>query len=75
MILNIVGAMELLDVSTRLPGLVYTPGISSWVLTTKEIDQIFINPEDVPEVLNSQISPKMFPPKPDDADKFHLNRW
>lgn len=69
------GAVELLDVSKKLPGLAYTPGISSWVLTPKEIDKIFTNPEEVPEALNSQISPKMFPPKPDDADKFNLNHW
>ncbi|KAG8326374.1 hypothetical protein J6590_044362 [Homalodisca vitripennis] len=67
------GALELQDISSSLPGLKHSPGISSWVLTSKEID-VYTDFEQVPEAITTQIRPHMFPPKAEDAEKFHLNR-
>lgn len=68
------GALELEDVSASLPGLVFSPGVTSWVLASKECE-VYKTFAEVPESLHTQIRPFMFPPSPADVDKLHLNRW
>lgn len=36
--------------------------------------QYYKNWEEVPEQWQTQIRPYMFPPKPEDADKYHLEK-
>ncbi|XP_054276416.1 tRNA (cytosine(34)-C(5))-methyltransferase-like isoform X2 [Macrosteles quadrilineatus] len=67
------GAVELQDVSQSLPGLRHSPGVSHWVLASKETE-IYKTFEEVPESLHNMIRPAMFPPKAEDADKYHLDR-
>lgn len=68
------GALELQEIADNLPGLIYKPGVSSWILASKELE-IYKTFDEVPEALHNQTRPCMFPPKPEEADKFHLDRW
>lgn len=68
------GALELQEIADNLPGLIYKPGVSSWILASKELE-IYKTFDEVPEALHNQTRPRMFPPKPEEADKFHLDRW
>lgn len=68
------GALELQEIAENLPGLIYKPGVSSWILASKELE-IYKTFDEVPEALHNQTRPRMFPPKPEEADKFHLDRW
>lgn len=68
------GALELQEIASSLPGLIYKPGVSSWILASKELD-VYKTFDEVPEALHNQTRPRMFPPKPEEADKFHLDRW
>lgn len=49
-------------------------GISHWLPASKDL-QYYESWEDVPEQWQTQVRPKMFPPKPEDAAKFHFERW
>ncbi|XP_046386703.1 tRNA (cytosine(34)-C(5))-methyltransferase isoform X2 [Ischnura elegans] len=67
------GAVELVDVSSELPGLVYSKGLSSWIPMSR--DMIGYNTfEEVPEKWLTQIRPTMYPPSPENASKFNLDR-
>lgn len=48
-------------------------GLSHWRPASKNL-QYFESWEEVPDELHTQIRPQMFPPKPKDAEKFHLER-
>lgn len=52
----------------------YSLGISHWLPASKDL-QYYESWEDVPEQWQTQVHPKMFPPKPEDATKFHFERW
>ncbi|XP_066435306.1 RNA cytosine C(5)-methyltransferase NSUN2 [Eleutherodactylus coqui] len=54
------GSLELVDVSSELPGLKWMPGIIHWKVMTKE-GQWFDKWEDVPTSRHTQIRPTMFP--------------
>lgn len=54
--------------------MIYSLGISQWIPASKNLDY-YKSWEDVPEQWQTQIRPKMFPPKPEDAAKFHFERW
>ncbi|XP_076374959.1 tRNA (cytosine(34)-C(5))-methyltransferase Nsun2 [Megalopta genalis] len=56
-----------------VPGLVCDPGVSHWLPASKDL-QYYKSWEDVPEQWQTQVRPKMFPPKPEDAAKFHFER-
>lgn len=68
------GSLELEEVSEKLPGLKFSRGLSNWIVMNRELT-IFKAPEDVPESLKSNLRPSLFPPKVEEADKFHLERW
>lgn len=52
----------------------YFKGVSNWQPASKNL-QYYKTWEEVPEQWQTQIRPKMFPPKPEDVDKYHLERW
>ncbi|XP_012136901.1 tRNA (cytosine(34)-C(5))-methyltransferase Nsun2 [Megachile rotundata] len=66
-------SVQLVDCRDLVPGLVCNPGVSSWIPASKNL-QYYKSWEDVPEQWQTQIRPQMFPPKPEDASKFHLDR-
>lgn len=66
-------SVQLVDGRDLVPGLVCDPGISHWIPASKNLDY-YKSWEDVPEQWQTQIRPKMFPPKPEDAAKFHFER-
>ncbi|KAJ8676746.1 hypothetical protein QAD02_012533, partial [Eretmocerus hayati] len=66
-------SLRLVDCSNLVPGLTFTPGIKSWKPASKNVDH-FNSWQDVPEELQTRIRPKMFPPNPEEASKFHLER-
>ncbi|XP_071447980.1 tRNA (cytosine(34)-C(5))-methyltransferase [Hetaerina americana] len=73
LIVDTEGALELVDVSSSLPGLVYSKGLSKWIPMSR--DMIGYNTfEEVPEKWLTQIRPTMFPPSPENAAHFHLDR-
>ena len=56
------GSVRLVEVSEKLPGLQYSPGLTAWSLASKkgELYQTF---DEVPEdIARTQIRPHMFPP-------------
>lgn len=56
------GGLELVDVSEKLPGLKSSPGLTSWVMMTRELE-VYTKFEDVAERHQTQIRESMFPPK------------
>ncbi|KAK1126126.1 hypothetical protein K0M31_004767 [Melipona bicolor] len=66
-------SVRLVDCRDLVPGLVCDPGISHWLPASKDL-QYYKSWEDVPEQWQTQVRPKMFPPKPEDAAKFHFER-
>ncbi|XP_046442937.1 tRNA (cytosine(34)-C(5))-methyltransferase-like [Daphnia pulex] len=67
------GSLELEEVSDKLPGLKYVPGLSHWVVMSRVLTA-YATPEEVPEAMKHILRGSLFPPKPEDADKFHLER-
>lgn len=67
------GAVQLVDVSSQLPGLKYRQGLVHWLPTSRDM-QGYTSYNDVPEKWQTQIRPQMFPPAPEDAHKFNLER-
>ncbi|XP_030760200.1 tRNA (cytosine(34)-C(5))-methyltransferase [Sitophilus oryzae] len=67
------GALELLDVSSSLPGLVYSKGMEYWQVSSRNLE--FYNSfEEVDEKWRTTIRPQMFPPDQEVKEKFNLNR-
>ncbi|XP_059801112.1 RNA cytosine C(5)-methyltransferase NSUN2 [Hypanus sabinus] len=56
------GALELVDVSSELPGLKRMPGLTTWKVMTRE-GHWYAEWSDVPENKHTQIRPTMFPIK------------
>jgi len=67
------GCVELVDISTSLPGLKYAPGLTSWVLADKQAN-IYNSWEDVPQNQQTVVRPNMFPPSSQVVEKLNLNR-
>jgi len=75
-------AVSLVEVKEKVPGLVYSQGMTDWKLSGKHKkdmacseDMVFYSSyEEVPPSMRSQISPLMFPPLPEEAKQFHLER-
>ncbi|XP_026332701.1 tRNA (cytosine(34)-C(5))-methyltransferase [Hyposmocoma kahamanoa] len=66
-------SIELVDVTDMLPGLKFIKGMTYWRPASK--DMVFYEKyEDVPEKWQTVVRPQMFPPSPDDVDKYHLDR-
>ncbi|KAF5301115.1 hypothetical protein FQR65_LT08945 [Abscondita terminalis] len=67
------GAVELVDVSDVLPDLKHSSGLNHWLVGSKYLD--FYNSfEEVDKKWRTVIRPQMFPPKPEDHERFHLDR-
>ncbi|XP_063629060.1 tRNA (cytosine(34)-C(5))-methyltransferase [Cydia splendana] len=67
------GSIALVDVRASLTGLKSHPGMTHWRPASK--DMVFYDKyEDVPEKWQTVVRPQMFPPNPEDLDKFHLDR-
>ncbi|XP_034256259.1 tRNA (cytosine(34)-C(5))-methyltransferase [Thrips palmi] len=67
------GSVELVDISASLPGLKYKPGMTTWTPCSKDLVG-YERYEDVPAQWQTQVRPTMFPPSPDEALQFNLER-
>ncbi|GLH05793.1 tRNA (cytosine(34)-C(5))-methyltransferase [Gryllus bimaculatus] len=65
------GAVELLDVTSKLPGLKFVPGMSHWLPASRDIKG-YEKYEDVPEEWHQQIIPQMFPPSKEEAENIRV---
>ncbi|XP_038218434.1 tRNA (cytosine(34)-C(5))-methyltransferase [Zerene cesonia] len=66
-------SVRLVDVDERLPGLKFIKGMTYWRPASK--DMVFYEKyEDVPEKWQTVVRPQMFPPSPDTADSYHLDK-
>lgn len=68
------GALELVDISSSLPGLKYICGMENWLVGSRNLE-FYESFEQVDEKWRTTIRPQMFPPKEADRKKFNLNRW
>ncbi|KAL0124052.1 hypothetical protein PUN28_006088 [Cardiocondyla obscurior] len=66
-------SVQLVDCRDLVPGLVCDSGVTHWKPASKNL-QFFNSWDDVPEQWQTQVRPKMFPPDPNEASKFHLER-
>ncbi|XP_063897586.1 tRNA (cytosine(34)-C(5))-methyltransferase [Helicoverpa armigera] len=67
------GSVALVNVADMLPGLKFHKGMTYWRPASK--DMVFYEKyEDVPEKWQTVVRPQMFPPKPEDLDKYNLDR-
>ena len=74
LLLETKGSVVLLDVADKLPGLKYCQGLSHWVVTDRELNA-YDTPDVVPEGNRNLIRASIFPPKPENAATFNLDRW
>ena len=68
------GSLEIIDAKNSVPGLKYYPGMTYWEPATKDV-QCFKQFADVPEKYHTIIRPQMFPPNPEEAAQFNLDKW
>jgi len=67
-------SVRLVDMKDKLPGLEYSPGLTTWQCASKHCD-IYSKFEEVPEqIAKVQIRPSMFPPPPEVAEKLGLEK-
>ncbi|XP_015118498.1 tRNA (cytosine(34)-C(5))-methyltransferase [Diachasma alloeum] len=66
-------SVRLVDGREFVPGLVCNPGVSHWVACSKDM-KFYETFEEVPEQWQTLVRPKMFPPKPEEAGRFHLEK-
>ncbi|CAH0754949.1 unnamed protein product [Bemisia tabaci] len=72
-LLEMKGAVELVDVSHLVPGLKFLPGVSHWIPASK--DNVGYNTfDEVPAKYHTQVRPQLFPPKSEEASQFHLEK-
>ncbi|KAJ3648435.1 hypothetical protein Zmor_020239 [Zophobas morio] len=67
------GALQLVDVGSSLPGLKFMPGMENWLVGSRNLE-FYSSYEEVDEKWRTTIRPQMFPPKPEDKEKYQLNR-
>ncbi|XP_047119299.1 tRNA (cytosine(34)-C(5))-methyltransferase [Schistocerca piceifrons] len=67
------GAVELVDVTNLLPGLVYSKGVSHWIPASRDLVG-YQSIADVPDKWRTVIHQQMFPPAPENAEKYKLDR-
>ncbi|CAG0916253.1 unnamed protein product [Notodromas monacha] len=65
--------LEIIDVADKVPGLRTVPGVTTWKPMSRDL-KFYENPEEIPEKFSSQIRAAMFPPSPEEAAAFHLDR-
>ncbi|XP_053696756.1 tRNA (cytosine(34)-C(5))-methyltransferase-like [Sabethes cyaneus] len=66
-------SLEIVDASDLLPTLKYNPGMTYWEPTGKSM-QFYKSFDEVPDNLRPSIRECMFPPAPEDAQKYNLTR-
>ena len=66
-------SVRIVDGREMVPGLKCDPGVTSWTPASKDMT-FYKTWEDVPEQWQTQVRPKMFPPKPEDLHKFNLEK-
>lgn len=73
LLLQCEGAVELVDARSSLPGLVSSPGLHTWKVSSKDM-AVYTSFEEVPETYHTQIRAHMFPPSPEVAAQLKLER-
>lgn len=63
------GALEIVEAGSKLKGLIYNPGMTTWMPASKDLN-FYEKFEDVPLDLRSVIHRELFPPK--DIEKYNL---
>lgn len=66
-------SVRLIDGRDYVPGLKCDPGVTTWMPGSKNLNY-YKTWEEVPEQWQTQIRPLMFPPKPEDAHKYNLEK-
>ncbi|XP_043267526.1 tRNA (cytosine(34)-C(5))-methyltransferase [Venturia canescens] len=66
-------SVQLVDGRDYVPGLNCDPGVTTWMPGSKNLNY-YKTWEEVPEQWQTQIRPRMFPPKPEDAHKYNLEK-
>ncbi|VDD91921.1 unnamed protein product [Enterobius vermicularis] len=67
------GTVELVDVSSKLPGLKRSPGLTSWKVIDKNM-KIIKSVDDVPQNARSHFVPSFFPPSEQEVKVMNLER-
>lgn len=67
------GALEIVDGSNLVPGLKFNPGMTDWVLASRDLE-IFKSFDQVPEKYHTVIRPNMFPLPPGEIEKIGLEK-
>ncbi|XP_058825989.1 tRNA (cytosine(34)-C(5))-methyltransferase [Topomyia yanbarensis] len=67
-------SLEIVEASHLLPSLKHNPGLTYWEPATSKDLRFFKSYEEVPEIYRSTLRPYMFPPTPDEVEKFNLTR-
>uniref|UniRef100_A0AAF5D209 tRNA (cytosine(34)-C(5))-methyltransferase n=1 Tax=Strongyloides stercoralis TaxID=6248 RepID=A0AAF5D209_STRER len=67
------GSVELVDVSDKLVGLKRSPGVNTWKVFDRDMNE-YSKYEDVPDFLKTAIKPSYFPPPEEVCKNLHLNR-
>lgn len=67
------GTIVLESIAPKLPGLIFRPGVSEWVVMNKEM-QTIPSPDKVPPENATQIYPSLFPPSKEEIEKFQLQK-
>lgn len=67
------GSLEIVDASDLVPTLVSNPGVTEWLLASKDVE-MFKTYEEVPAKLQTVIRPNMFPLPPDEIKKIGLEK-
>lgn len=50
------------------------PGMENWLVGSRNLE-FYKSFDEVDEKWRTTIRPQMFPPKPEDKDKYQLNKW
>lgn len=66
-------ALEIVESSHLLPSLKHNPGLTYWEPATKDL-KFYKTFDEVPAMYRTVIRPQMFPPAPEDAAKYNLER-
>ncbi|KAK2166787.1 hypothetical protein LSH36_35g04062 [Paralvinella palmiformis] len=67
------GTVKLVDVDAKLPGLKGMPGMSSWKIISREMEE-YTDPEQLPASLKNTIRPSVFPPTDKEVQMFDLQK-
>ncbi|KAJ8973049.1 hypothetical protein NQ317_011329 [Molorchus minor] len=65
------GALELVDISSSLPGLKYFPGMEDWLVSSRNLE-FYKSFDEVDEKWRTTIRPQMFPPKSEDRENIRI---